>query len=160
MEPRARALIDLLRLEPHPEGGYYAELHRSTCRVMPDDGRDARAALSVIYFLLPAGQHSRWHVVRSDEQWTHLEGGAVELFVRDANGTARTTRLGPLADGASPTAVVPAGAWQAARATATFALVCCTVGPGFDFADFRLLSDDADAAHTVRTEMPHLAALL
>ena len=84
----------------------------------------------------------------------------MELFVRDANGAARTTRLGPLADGASPTAVVPAGAWQAARATATFALVCCTVGPGFDFADFRLLSDDADAAHTVRTEMPHLAALL
>ena len=84
LAPRAAALIAQLELQPHPEGGYYRELYRSPHRVQPDDGRAARPALTAIYFLLAAGQHSRWHRLRSDEVWQFLEGDPVELFVVDA----------------------------------------------------------------------------
>jgi predicted cupin superfamily sugar epimerase len=63
MDPRARALIERLALEPHPEGGFYREHHRAQAQVLPEDGRGPRAALTAIHFLLPAGQPSRWHVV-------------------------------------------------------------------------------------------------
>jgi predicted cupin superfamily sugar epimerase len=129
--------------------------------VTPADGRGARAALTVIHFLLPAGTHSRWHEVRSDEQWTFLEGDPLELFVLEPGAAAlRTVRLGPLDAGATPTALVPAGAWQATRPTGAFGLVTCTVGPGFDFADFRLLADDPGACTRIRAAAPALAALL
>ncbi len=64
---RAARLIEELGLAPHPEGGWYREVHRSAAAVAPADGRPARAALTTIYFLLPAGSHSRWHRVASDE---------------------------------------------------------------------------------------------
>ena len=53
--------------------------------------------------------------------------------------------------GDAPQAVVPAGAWfgaevvEAGPGAADFALVGCTVAPGFDFADFELASDMAFA---------------
>ena len=71
---RVRQLIETLELQPHPEGGWYREVFRSTAHVTPADGRPARSAMTSIYFLLEAGQHSRWHRVVSDEVWVHLEG--------------------------------------------------------------------------------------
>ena len=55
MHPRAAELITNLQLERHPEGGYYREIFRSADLVQPADGRGPRAALTTIYFLLPAG---------------------------------------------------------------------------------------------------------
>jgi uncharacterized protein len=66
MTDRASALIAMLGLIPHPEGGYYSELYRSSAAVQPGDGRGSRPALTTIYFLLPAGVISRWHRVQSD----------------------------------------------------------------------------------------------
>ncbi len=160
LSPDVRARIEGLGLVAHPEGGFYREIFRSPLEVVPADGRGARAALTVIHFLLAAGSHSRWHVVRSDEQWTFLEGAPLELFVL-APGAATVTRvrLGALADGCVPSFVVPADAWQAARPTGAFALVTCSVGPGFDFADFRLVVELA--AHERLSELaPELVPLL
>jgi len=56
---RARELVETLKLQPHPEGGWYAEVFRSTSNVTPADGRPPRSALTSIYYLLEAGQHSR-----------------------------------------------------------------------------------------------------
>jgi len=158
--PRVQELIASLQLVPHPEGGFYREFFRSAMTVAPADGRGPRAALTAIHFLLPAGAHSRWHEVRSDEQWTFLEGAPLELFVLapDARAVERV-RLGPLADGCMPSYVVPARSWQAARPTGQLALVSCTVGPGFDFADFRLLAD-ADVQRRLCDLAPELAVLL
>ena len=64
MHPRAQSLIADLNLQPHPEGGYYREIFRSASRVQPADRRTERSALTAIYFLLVAGQHSGWHQVR------------------------------------------------------------------------------------------------
>ena len=63
----AAALIVQLGLAPHPEGGFFREIHRSTLRVRAADGRPERSALTTIYYLLAAGQHGRWHAVASVE---------------------------------------------------------------------------------------------
>jgi hypothetical protein len=161
LHPRVLERIERLALAPHPEGGFYREFFRSTERVTPADGRGERAALTSIHFLLPAGAHSRWHEVRSDEQWTFLEGDPLELFVLERRArVVRRVALGPLSASCTPSFVVPAGAWQAARAIGLHALVTCTVGPGFDFADFRLLSASPQARSRIAELAPELARLL
>ena len=116
MNARATELIEQLRLRPHPEGGFYAEVHRSQQAVDALDGRPHRAALTSIYFLLPEGAISRWHRVLSDEVWCHLEGAPLQLHLLDANGpTAHTITLAPVSARHAPQHTVPAGVWQAAR---------------------------------------------
>jgi predicted cupin superfamily sugar epimerase len=157
MHPRAAELIDRLELEPHPEGGYYREIFRSADLVSPADGRGPRAALTTIYFLLPAGSASRWHRVASDEVWHLYEGGPLEVLTADATFGALTRhRLEPHA----PVCTVAAGHWQAARTLRDYALTGCTVGPGFDFADFSLLADDGDAASRLIALDKDLASLI
>ncbi|MBP6903248.1 MAG: cupin domain-containing protein [Burkholderiaceae bacterium] len=164
MTPRAQELIDQLALQPHPEGGFYAEVHRAAHPVTPDDGRGQRAALTSIYFLLPAGAVSRWHVVRSDEAWIHLEGAPIALHQIDGPSCrAWTTRLGPVGGALRPQATVAAGLWQAAQTEGEFSLAACLVAPGFEFSDFRLMdaaAGDAALAGWLRHEHPALAALI
>jgi uncharacterized protein len=148
-------LIARLALRPHPEGGYYAETFRSTARVTPEDGRGARAALTAIWFLLVEGTSSAWHQVDSDEAWHWYEGAPLELLVAPpGGGEIARVLLGPFAEGGTPQYVVPAGWWQAARPVGAYALVGCTVGPGFDFADFRLLRDLPAEARVLLTPTP------
>src|SRR5438067_544626 len=94
---RAAALVRDLDLSPHPEGGFYRELFRSTLDVQPADDRDRRAALTTTYFLLPGGAVSRWHAVRSDEVWHFYEGAPLELWTMPPDfGELTRHRLGPL----------------------------------------------------------------
>ena len=161
MHPRAAELIDLLDLQPHPEGGFYREIFRSTLRVQPDDARPARDALTLIYFLLVDGGCSRWHRVASDEAWSWAEGDALELQRIDAGLAAFTReRLGAPAEGCGAAAVIAAGDWQAARTTGAYTLVTCAVGPGFDFADFEMLSDLPDLAGEVSKRHPDASSLV
>lgn len=89
--------------------------------------RGERAASTAIWFLLKAGQVSRWHRVRSDECWHWYEGGPMQLLLCERPGQAVVRwRLGPAADGAPPQRVVPAGWWQAAIPLDAYALVGCT----------------------------------
>lgn len=143
---RPAELITALGLQPHPEGGHYVETFRSAHVLATAAG--SRNASTAILFLLTAGSCSRWHRVSSDEAWHWHEGGPLELLLCPAPGAALTRlRLGPVATDTRPQAVVPAGWWQAARPLGEYALVGCTVAPGFDFADFTLLPRErADAA--------------
>ena len=161
MDSRAEELIRRLRLEPHPEGGFYREVFRSARRVRPEDARPTRDALTVIYFLLVDGGWSRWHRVESDEAWSWVEGDALELLRMDA-GLAAFTRepLGAPAEGRAAAAVIPAGEWQAARTTGAYTLVSCAVGPGFDFADFTMMSDHPATAEDVRRRLPDAAGMI
>ena len=159
MHPRAAELIAKLELEPHPEGGFYREIFRSARLVAPLDGRGPRAALTTIYFLLPGGAVSRWHRVTSDEIWHLYEGGPLEVLEFDA-AVAALTRHRLVAASETPVCTVAADCWQAARALADYALVGCTVGPGFDFADFTLLADDPASAERLRSQWQELASLI
>ena len=140
MHPRAAELIEKLRLELHPEGGYYREVFRSSDTVDPADRRGVRSALTTIFFLLTDDTYSRWHRVRSDEVWHLYEGGPLEVMELDAECREVATYE------VAPVHVVPAGRWQAARSVGPYTLVGCTVGPGFEFADFELLADHLGTA--------------
>src|SRR5262245_37734 len=83
MHLRAAALVSDLTLRPHPEGGFYGEVYRSSASVQPSDSRTRRAALTTIYFLLVADAVSRWHQVDSDEVWHFYEGAPLELLTAD-----------------------------------------------------------------------------
>ncbi len=155
--PRAAALIERLHLRPHPEGGHYAEVFRSTAEVEASRGR--RAALTSIYFLLRAGEVSRWHRVASDEVWCHLEGAPIELHRLDAaTRRVQSVLLASVSEQAEPQCTVPAGAWQAARPLGEYSLAACMVAPGFDFEDFTLMNDDDPLRAWLAREHPALAA--
>ncbi|HJW93243.1 MAG TPA: cupin domain-containing protein [Thermoanaerobaculia bacterium] len=147
MHPRARQLIESLRLEPHPEGGFYRQMFKSP-RVVNGN----RSAVTAIYFLLPRGQCSRWHRVTSDEIWVHLEGGGVMLHTFDG----RTTSSQKL----EHFVVVNAGEWQAAEPVDDFALVACFVAPGFEFDDFTMMSDDREAIAQLEIAAPQMTSLI
>lgn len=140
---QADLLIARYGLQPHPEGGWYCELHRSSSVVQRGDGAK-RSPLTVILFLLQSGEISRWHRVSgADETWHFAGGDPLELFTLDHSQAAmrRQVLAAPTLDRSTPVAVVSAGCWQAARSMGDWSLVSCCVGPGFDFADFTLLSD-------------------
>ena len=121
----ADALIALLKLQPHPEGGAFAETFR-----------DAHS--TAIYFLLRAGQRSHWHRVDAAEAWHFYAGAPLELAIGKTTLTLGTD----FEQGQRPQAVVPRGEWQAARTLGEWTLVGCTVAPPFEFARFELAPPD------------------
>jgi predicted cupin superfamily sugar epimerase len=135
----ADRLIQLLGLMPHPEGGHYRQTFRDCGRDCGrDSGGDGRGHSTLIYFLLKAGERSHWHRIDAAEVWHFYRGAPVELRI----GT-QVIHLGPgIEKGEAPQAVVPPGAWQAARSLGEYSLVGCTVAPGFDFAAFELAPSD------------------
>ena len=154
---RAAWLIRDLGLSPHREGGHFREVVRSARSVFSDPGGAPRAALTAIYFLLAAGEVNRWHRVAHDELWHWIEGSPLELTWLAANDMAERRTLGPLVGDQVPLVCVPAGAWQSARQLGAYALLSCTVAPGFSFADFTLLANDPAARARVLRRFPELA---
>jgi predicted cupin superfamily sugar epimerase len=155
--PAATAWRERLQLRPHPEGGWFREVFGEALTVEPADGRGTRRALTAIYYLLEAGQHSRWHKVRSAEVWTLLDGGTLALGTYDAGTKAFTEhRLAAEAGDApgEPLRAVPAGGWQAAYPISGYALAACVVGPGFDWADFTWLKDFPEELAGMRAAAP------
>lgn len=158
MRPSARDIAGRLGLEPHPEGGWFRETYRSEEAV--ETTRGTRAASTAILFLVTVSSPSRFHRLASDELWVFQAGLPLEVVTLDAGGEARVRVLGDPAARreAMPQALVPAGAWQAARVAAArrtgpvaregepgaagndraWSLVSCVVTPGFDVADFDL----------------------
>jgi len=156
----ARTLVDQLGLLPHPEGGFFRETYRDplTLTGLPGRFTGPRHASTAIYYLLERGDLSALHRIASDEVWHHYAGGTLTVHVLHPGGRHEALRLGmDLAAGERPQAVVPARAWFGARLEGNddFALVGCTVAPGFDFHDFELGTRDALLA-----EFPEHAALV
>ena len=140
--PDVERMIRILGLTPHPEGGFFRETFRSALSV---GGGASRSASTAIYFLLPAGACSAFHVIgAADEIWHHYGGDAVELHTITPAGDHGIAVLGNrLEEGERPQLLVPAGTLQAAFARGPRAALCgCTVTPGFDFSDFALPARD------------------
>jgi len=133
----ADAVIALLGMKPHPEGGHYVETFRDPAPV------GGRAHGTAIYFLLAAGDRSHWHRVDAAEIWHWHAGAPLALDMADAAGAVTRHILGAdLAAGERPQGVVPAGVWQAAVSLGAWTLVGCTVSPGFLFSGFELAPPD------------------
>lgn len=156
---QAREVIDRLSLQPHPEGGWYREIYRSSERVQATRG--ARSAITLIHYLLEGDQVSRWHVVDSDEIWHFYEGSPLEFFAYDPQlRTLVRHELGNSRDDHERAVAIPKGVWQAARSTGDFSLVGCTVGPGFEFEDFRFVASLGSHRTHFEGALAPLASLL
>jgi hypothetical protein len=133
--PQAQALIAVLRLEPHPEGGYYRQTYRSEMKVAAPGGAERRALTSIL-FLLHDDNFSAFHRLKSDEIWHFYRGAPVAIEIIDSGG-ARETRV---LDGERLfQTTLPAGVWFGAHMVeGGYALVGCDVAPGFEFADFEM----------------------
>jgi uncharacterized protein len=135
----------LLGLTPHPrEGGFYIRTYESgeilPASVFPD-GRysGARHASTAIYYLLEPKTFSEMHRLRSDEIFHFYAGNSVEMLQLYADGKGASIRIGTnLSVGERPQVVVPCGVWQGSRLVSggEWALLGCTVSPGFDFEDY------------------------
>jgi uncharacterized protein len=146
-------IISILKLKPHPEGGFFSETYRAGESVpaasLPSRYEGERAHSTAIYYLLTADSRSAMHRVASDEIFHHYLGDPVEMLHLFPDGSGRTTILGPdLLQGMAPQIVVPHDSWQGARLLSggEFALMGATVSPGFDFSDFEIGDRGALAA--------------
>lgn len=140
----AEKIIEKLRLFRHPEGGFYREMYRAEKIITLDDGR-VRNAGTAIYYLLNDADKSHFHKVSSDELWLFHQGEPLEIFIITEDGNIETKILGSQLDkDEEPQVIVKANTWFAAQVKGEkgFALVTCTVSPGFDFDDFKLGNKD------------------
>ena len=145
--------IKLFNLEKHVEGGYFRLDYRAKDSIIPLDPRytnkggskeeQQRCAGSSIYYLLEKQGYSAWHRLKSDEIWHYYDGGSpIDIHVINREGKLVTHTLGnpSITENASFQVVINAGNWFAAevRYKTSFALVGCTVSPGFEYCDFEL----------------------
>lgn len=145
MKDRARYWIEALGLEPHQEGGYFRESYRASetlgAKALPERYHGDRSTATAIYYLLHDREVSVFHRLKSDEVWHFYDGIPVILHVLAAGGCYARHLLGcDPAQGERPQRTVPAGAWFAAELAnpGGYALMGCTVAPGFAFSDFEL----------------------
>jgi predicted cupin superfamily sugar epimerase len=149
----AQHWIKHLKLQPHPEGGYYKEVFRSEKEVLRADTANsgapsatfganpgiAKQACTSIYYLLEGEDFSGFHRLASDELWYFHKGEPLNIHVIDQQGIHTTVELSD-----SPTgnlqAVIPPNTWFASEVPSRngFSLVSCAVAPGFDFAEFEM----------------------
>ena len=134
MSDDAAALIARLGLRPHPEGGHFVETYRH----LPAQG--GRGDATAIYYLLRAGEESRWHrVADAVEVWAYHAGATLALTLSQDGRSEESHRLGAdIAAGERPQAVVPAGCWQMARSVGNWTLVSCVVAPAFEYGSFEM----------------------
>jgi uncharacterized protein len=144
--------IDLIE---HPEGGRFREVFRSAYTVSMHDGT-TRAALTHIYFSLKTGEVSRFHKVASDEVWNLYQGAGINLFTWDGTNTPpRCVTLSAIDNCFCH--VVSAGTWQAAEPISEAVLVGCSVAPGFEFSDFKLMDHNSAEAKILVSVAPEMA---
>ena len=148
MAAKAYEWVRSLGLQKHPEGGWYKEVYRSAecipVAALPERFGGERSFCTSIYFLLNGDAFSAFHRIKQDEIWHFYDGDGLTVHVIDRDGNHVEKQLGRnLQNGASFQHVVHAGDWFGASVpSGGYALVGCTVAPGFDFADFEMPEPD------------------
>ncbi len=144
---RINEIIRKLDLKPHPEGGYFRETYRSSGEIdksqLDDSFSGPRNYSTCIYFMLTSDMFSAFHRIKQDEIWHFYEGSPIRLHCISEEGRHTQYIVGrDFKNGQTLQLVVPAGEWFAANLINKndYALVGCTVSPGFDFEDFELPS--------------------
>jgi len=137
--------IKKLGLKRHPEGGYYRETYRCDDIIpesaLPERYEGARSISTAIYFLLCGTDFSAFHRIKADELWHFYYGSSLTIHIIDQAGSYSEIALGSGSEkGESFQATVKSGCWFGANLAdpLSFALVGCTVAPGFDFRDFEM----------------------
>jgi hypothetical protein len=143
--PTADELIRQLGLQPHPkEGGFFRETYRAEeawpASALPARYQGMRSASTAIYYLLTPNTYSALHRVQTDEIFHFYLGDPIRMLQLEPNGQGRSIVLGPdVLGGQQLQVVVPRGVWQGSclEPGGAFALLGCTVAPGFEYADYQ-----------------------
>ena len=134
--------INILKLEKHIEGGYFSVFYQADTLVQIKNSNIIRKAGTSIYFLLEKQDISTWHKLTSDEIWHFYDGTALMIHTIDQNGTYEKHILGnaKLLNNATYQVLIKSNTWFAAEVInkSSYALVGCTVCPGFEYQDFML----------------------
>ncbi len=128
-----------LGLTAHPEGGYYIQTYKSVEKVSLDRYSAPRSTGTAIYYLLEPGTFSELHRLKSDEIFHFYLGDPIEMLQLWPDGSSKLVKIGAdLNAGQSPQLIVPRHVWQGSRLIpgGRFALLGCTVSPGFEFEDY------------------------
>jgi len=136
------SVIHALDLQPHPEGGFYKEVHRSKTIVKDAVHSKDKSAYTSIYYLLAGKDFSSWHRIKSDETWFFHLGCDVFIYFFDEHLCLQKITLGMASKRLQAT--IPANTWFAARPVVddSFCLVSCAVAPGFEFDEFEIAKRD------------------
>lgn len=156
-------LIRHFQLQPHPkEGGFFRETYRAgesfSASALPSRYAGARAAGTAIYYLLTPNTFSALHRLQTDEIFHFYLGSPVRMLQLHQDGSSKTIVLGPdVLVGQYPQVVVPRGVWQGSllEPGGEFALLGCTVAPGFEYVDY-----DAGDRQTLLAQYPAAADLI
>lgn len=140
----AEQWIDCLGLVPLPEeGGWYNEVYRSDEQIpdsaLPERFSGDRCFATSIYYLLKSDEFSAFHRIQQEEIWHFYEGSPLTVHEIDLDGNYTAHTLGRDFDaGERFQLTIPRGHWFASSVTVpdSYALVACSVSPGFEFADF------------------------
>jgi len=136
---KAQELISQLKLEQHPEGGYYRSTYQSDLTTKCTQGE--RPLYTSIYFLLSSGDVSHFHRLQSDEIWYFHGGSSLTVHMITPAGKYEEVALGlDIENGEVPQFIVTKNTifGSSVKDINTYSLVGCMVSPGFDFADFEL----------------------
>ncbi len=146
----ASDIIKQLELTPHPEGGYFKEIHRDKELInkesLPDRYKGSRCFSTSIYFLLEKNQVSKFHRLKSTEIWYYHCGCSLTLHLIEKDGNYSKVILGSnLQNGEVLQLIIPKGVWFGAEINDkySYTLVGCNVAPGFEFDDFELAEKDS-----------------
>jgi len=142
--------IQALELRQHPEGGWFREVYRAEETIphgnLPSRFTGDRSFSTAIYFLLRDTDVSALHRIHQDELWHFYDGASLTIHRIDPAGNYSAVKVGRnIRASEHLLAVVQAGWLFGATVNAeqgndsrSYALVGCTVAPGFDFADFEM----------------------
>lgn len=138
MKP-AEEWIKTLKLEPHPEGGFYKQTDQSVFEYNID--QKGLPLYTNINFLLMKDNPSHFHQLTSDELWFFHDGNPLTVHSIYPDGRYEAVTLG-LGEGQKLNHTVPSGTIFGSTVEEGYALVSCTVVPGFDFENFKLFSQE------------------
>jgi len=133
--------IKKLELEKHSEGGWFRQVYASEEEIkkehLPERFSGARKHATSIYFLLTSDSFSALHRIKSDETWHFYDGADITIHIIE-EGSYCAQKLGKTAEVFQFT--VAHGAWFGASVDEadSYALVGCSVAPGFDYNDFEM----------------------
>ncbi len=143
----AEQWIQAQQLRRHPEGGWYREVYRAQESIphqsLPSRFTGDRPFSTAIYYLLTDTDFSAFHRINQDEVWHFYDGTSLTIHMIDPAGIYSAVKVGRNIQAGEDLVAVVRGGWlfgAAVNIPLSYALVGCTVAPGFDFADFEMPS--------------------
>ena len=128
-------IIKHLDLVAHPEGGFFRDTYRA------DVNSDGKAHSTAIYYLMTKDRELAWVKVHGkDEMYHFYAGDPVEIRFASPEGTFLEAKIcgSDIIQGQRPQVMVPANYWHSAKCLGDWALLGCTVSPGFEFEHFEV----------------------